>query len=383
MALRIGIIGCGGIAGMHVRGYRVCSDVELVACADLVLERAKNFAGAHNIPRVYDDYKKMLANERLDAVSICTPNYAHCDPTCDALAAGINVLCEKPIAMNADEAACMVRAAHKSKAVLSIGHHLRFQPFIQYAKRMLAGGELGDIYFGRSHALRRRGIPGWGAFHIKAKSGGGPLIDIGVHSLDLIIWLMGSPEPETVTGSVYTQFGNKPEYFSPHGNYRREEYDVEDFACGLVKFTNGASLMLEASWAGHLPELEHHPQVLLGNKGGMQVNPFGANLPPLKVFMTREEALIDVEPHGFPAVEPHIEEVKYWVSCVRGENPVLVKPEESLNVQRIIDALYKSSESRREVLVEPASKLNGASGNGNGTPRKKAVGKTRAKVKAR
>src|SRR5262249_42673414 len=149
------------------------------------------------------------------------------------------------IAMNSEEAQKMVNASRAFKQMLTIGHHMRFLPVCQYLKRMIDHGELGHIYYGRSHALRRRGVPGWGQFHIKSKSGGGPLIDLGVHTLDLIIWLMGSPRPRAVSGSVYTHFGNRHSYFNPHGTYRREEYDVEDFACGMVKFSNGCTLTLE------------------------------------------------------------------------------------------------------------------------------------------
>lgn len=352
MPVRIGLIGCGGIAGLHMRGYKECGDaLKFVACCDIIPERAQNFVKTHGFARAYTDYRKMLASEKLDAISVCTPNYAHCEPTVAALEAGIHVLCEKPIAMNAFEAQMMVDAANRSGAMLTIGHQMRFFPAVQHLKKMLDAGELGEIYFGRSLALRRRGIPGWGQFHIKEKSGGGPLIDIGVHALDLIMWLMGSPEPANVMGSVYTHFGNKKEFHSPWGDYRREEYDVEDFACGMVKFRSGSTLLLEASWAGHLPEPETFPQMLLGDRGGAVVNPF-VSTKQLRVFMSRGEALVDVEPHGFPQVEAHIEELKHWVACLQGKKEVLVRPEESLNVQLVLDAVYQSSETGREVVIE-------------------------------
>lgn len=360
MSLKLGIIGCGGIAGFHVRGYKLCEGVELTACADIRPERAQKFVSEHGFARAYDNATKMLDSEKLDLVSVCTPNYAHCEPTIAALKRNINVLCEKPIAMNAREALRMVQAARASKGLLTIGHNFRFLPFAQYLKRMLDAGELGHIYFGRSHALRRRGIPGWGEFHMKEKSGGGPLIDIGVHALDLILWLMGSPQPASVSGSVYTKFGNRDDFHAAWGEYRRKDYTVEDFACGLVKFHNGATLSLEASWAAHLPENETFPQLLLGDRGGAMVNMFGGTGPVLKIMMSRADALVDMEPHSFPQVDTHMEEIKYWVGCVRGENPVLVKPEESLNVQRIMDGVYKSSETGREVIVPglPAEKAD-------------------------
>lgn len=352
MGLKIGIIGCGAIAGIHVRGYRQAEDVEIVACSDLLADRASTFAKTHSIPLSYDSYETMLETEKLDAVSICTPNYAHCGPTLLALQAGVHVLCEKPIAMNAEEAHLMVEAAHCSSGLLTIGHHMRFLPASRYLKQMIDDGDLGKIYFGKSQALRRRGVPGWGQFHIKSKSGGGPLIDLGVHTLDLITWLMGSPQPTVVSGSVYTKLGNQSHFYNPHGTYRREDYDVEDFAAGLIKFSNGATLTLEASWAAHLPQTETYEQTLLGDAGGATINPFVEADQSLRVYMSRGEALLDVKPHAFATVEAHIEELKHWVKCIRGEAAVLVKPEESLNVQRIIDSLYVSSDSGREVVLE-------------------------------
>ena len=345
----MGIVGCGGIAGLHAKGYQQCKDVTIVACSDLDKARAQTFAATHNIPGVYDDYKKLLETEKLDAISVCTPNYAHCAPTVVALAAGVNVMCEKPIAMNAAEALEMVKAAKKYRRLLTIGHHMRFYHVSQHLKKLIEAGDLGDIYFGRSWALRRRWVPGWGAFHIKKKSGGGPLIDIGVHALDLIVWLMGSPKPESVSGSVYTKLANQPEFFTPWGNnYKREEYDVEDFACGMVKFSGGASLLLEASWAAHIPEQETQAQLLLGDKAGARINP-GNSAAPLSIYSSGGEAISDRNFAGFPETEPHIAEIAHWVACLRGEKQVLVKPEESLNIQRIIDSLYLSSKRKREV----------------------------------
>ncbi len=355
MTIKIGIIGTGKVSALfHMPGYRACDDVEVVACSDISLERAQAFANEFEIPNAYDDYIKMLESEKLDAVSVCTPNYAHADPTIAALRAGVHVLCEKPIATNSNSAALMVATAHETGKMLTVGHHMRFMPSAQFLKKIIVNGELGQIYYGRSHALRRRLVPGWGQFHIKSKSGGGPLIDIGVHALDLIVWLMGSPTAVTVSGSVYTKFGHRPDFYNPYGTYRREEYDVEDFASAFIRFDNGSSLMLEASWATHLKEEEAFPQVILGDQGGAELIPFSKPpaATPLRILKSRDEALIDIIPSGLPEVKPHTEEIKYWCSCLRGENDVLVKAEESLNIQRVLDAIYLSSEIGAEVKIE-------------------------------
>ena len=361
MGLRVGIVGCGAIASAHVRGYRASEDVDIVACSDISLERAQKFATEKEIPKPYENFIRMFETERLDAVSVCTPNYAHCEPTVEALKRGIHVLCEKPIAMNSEEAQKMVDAARAYKSMLTIGHHMRFLPVSQFLKRMIEQGELGHIYYGRSHALRRRGVPGWGQFHIKSKSGGGPLIDLGVHTLDLIIWLMGSPRPRSVSGSVYTQFGNRQTFYNPHGTYHREDYDVEDFACGMVKFTNGCTLTLEASWAAHLKDEEVYPQTILGDKGGAELMPFtvAKAATSVRIFQSRDEALVNIEPTAFAVVDAHVEELKHWVKCVRGEAEVLVRAEESLNVQRILDSIYLSSQEGREIRIDEVHELSG------------------------
>ena len=354
MPIRIGIIGCGGIAGQHVRGYATCPDVEVIACADITMERAREFASKYGVPRAYGDYRLMLEQEKLDAVSVCTPNYAHCEPTVAALEAGLHVLVEKPVAMNTAEAERMLEASRKANKMLTVGHHFRFVPFIQFIRRRIEEGLLGDVYFGRSHALRRRGVPGWGQFHIRDKSGGGPLIDIGVHALDCILWLMGSPQPATITGKTYTMFGNRVSFYSAWGNYKRDEFDVEDFATGFVRFTNGATLTLTASWAAHIEENEDFSQLILGDRGGIVLRPFGPGAG-VRIQSSRDEALLDIVPTGFPEKEPHIEEIQHWVACLRGEATPLVKAEECVNVQRIIDGVYRSSDLGREIRVEEIS----------------------------
>jgi len=355
MTIKIGIIGTGKVASVfHIPGYHASEDVEIVACSDLDANRAADFAKEHGIPHSYGDYNQMLKAEKLDAVSICTPNYAHADPTVACLKAGVHVLCEKPIAINSSDALRMVEAARETGKMLTIGHHMRFLPYAQFLKKIINNGELGQIYYGRSHALRRRLIPGWGQFHIKSKSGGGPLIDIGVHALDLIVWLMGSPTAVTVSGAVYTKFGHRPDFYNPYGTYRREDYDVEDFASAFIRFDNGSTLALEASWATHLKEEEAFPQILLGDLGGAEFIPLSKPpvSTPLRILKSRDEALMDLIPSGLPEIKPHTEEIKYWVSCIRGENEVLVKAEESLNIQRILDAIYLSSEQSREVRID-------------------------------
>jgi predicted dehydrogenase len=344
MAIRIGIIGTGGIAEFHLRGYQCAREVELVACCDVMKDRGKAFAGRFGFKRSYTDYREMLAKEDLDGISVCTPNYAHKDPTIAALKRNISVLCEKPIAMNAKEAKAMVEASRKSKGLLTIGHHFRFQPANQALKRMVDAGDLGSVYYARSQSTRRVGIPGWGAFHIKEKSAGGPMIDIGVHALDLTLWLMGFPGIQSVTGQTYTKFGKTKEQYHTWGKIDPKTFTVEDFACGMARLSNGATLLIESAWASHTKE-ETFLQVVLGDKGGVTAYPH-------KAYTVRNGNHIDIEFSQLPEVDAHAEEVIWFVDCIRGEKEILVRPEESYQTMQLIDAIYKSSETGKEVVIK-------------------------------
>jgi len=342
--IKIGVVGTGGIADFHLRGYQSVKDVELVACCDVQEDRVKAFAEKYGFKRHYNDYRKMLAIEDLDGISICTPNYAHKEPAIIALKRDINVLCEKPIAMNAKEAKAMVEAAQKSKGLLTIGQHFRFDPKNQALKRMVEAGDLGTVYYGRSHSTRRVGIPGWGAFHIKEKSAGGPMIDIGVHALDLTLWLMGFPGIESVSGQTYTKFGNTKEQYHTWGKLDPKTYTVEDFACGMARLRNGASLLIESAWATHT-EKESFLQIVLGDKGGLTAYPH-------KAYTVRNGNHIDIEFREIPEVQPHEEEVIWFVDCIRGEKEIVVHAEEAYQTMQLIDAVYRSAETGKEVIVK-------------------------------
>ncbi|MEK7765515.1 MAG: Gfo/Idh/MocA family oxidoreductase, partial [bacterium] len=253
--IRVGVIGSGGIAqAVHFPGWQKTEGVEIVACCDTREGTAREAARKFNVPQVYTDFKQMLREQKLDAVSVCTPNAFHMAPTLAALSAGVHVLCEKPIAMNAVQGRAMCAAAKKARRLLMIGLNNRFNGGSQALKRFVEAGELGKVYYGRVQALRRRGVPGWGVFIRKDMSGGGPLADIGVHLLDLALWLMGHPEPVTVSGNAYCNFGKRSNIFAPWGEWDPKQYTVEDLGVGFVRFKNGATLSLEASWAAHIDE---------------------------------------------------------------------------------------------------------------------------------
>ena len=346
--IRVGIIGSGGIArSVHIPNYQKIEGVKVMACCDAVPKLAKSCAEEFNIPFSFTDYREMLKEVELDIVSVCTPNFMHKEPTIAALKAGVNVMCEKPIAMNGVEGRAMVEAAKQSGKKLAMGLMTRQQSDMQALKRAVDGGELGEIYFAKAHAMRRRGIPGWGVFGEKDKQGGGPLIDIGVHIMDSALWLLGHPKPIAVSGKTYTKFGTRKDVLGLMGQWNTETFTVEDFAVGLVRFENGATMEIESSFAANI-EHDMMDIKLLGDKGG-------ASLHPLKIYTERNRTLYDITPVFLPRVASHEQNIRKFVEAIREGTEVPVPGEDGLMVTEIIDAIYKSSDENREVRVGEAA----------------------------
>ena len=342
--LRVGIIGAGGIAsGVHIPNYLNSGyKVEIVAIADVIVDRAQQVAEQFTIPHVFTSYKEMLKNVELDAISVCVPNKFHAEATIAALEAGCHVLCEKPPAMTVEEAQLMVKAASDSGKILTYGFHYRYRPEVEIAKSFIDAGEMGDIYSARIHAIRRRGIPGWGVFTNKELQGGGPLIDIGVHMLDTALYLMGYPEPEVVLGKIHQQIGHK-KGVGLFGEWDFENYTVEDMAVGMVTFKNGATLTLETAFAANVEKDETMQVSLMGNKGG-------ADIFPLKIYQEKYNTLIDSTPAYLPEVNGHQLEINQFVACcLEGKTP-LSTPEQGLIIQKIVNAIYESAETGKAIV---------------------------------
>jgi len=346
--VRIGVIGTGGIAnGAHLPGYsQIPDECEIFAMCDILPEPLANTKAKYpNVPHTVSDYKELLAMPEIDGVSVCTPNFAHHQITMDALAAGKNVLCEKPIAMNAVQGAEMVAAARKAGKILQIGYNSRFAPSNQALKRYIDAGELGDIYYARAQALRVRGIPGWGVFIDKEKQGGGPLIDIGVHMLDLTLWFMGHPKPIAASGVTYQKFGKRSDVVGFMGQWDHTKFTVEDFAAALIRFDNGATVMLESSFVANLKQ-EAQNVTLLGTDGG-------AEAYPLSLTQEKHRTMVSYEPKipGGNNLNTHYAEMKAFVECIRDGKEPLVTGEHGLMVAQIMDAIYQSSEEGKEVRI--------------------------------
>lgn len=342
----IGIIGSGGIAqAAHMPGYAAYPDLcRIVAVADINPEVAKAAAEKFNVPHVFTDYRDLLKLKEVDAVSVCTPNYLHKQPTIDALEAGKHVLVEKPMAMNAQEGREMLAAAKRTGKKLQVALNMRFSTGVRTIKRFIDAGKLGEIYYARAQALRRRGIPGWGVFTQKDKQGGGPLIDIGVHILDATLFFMGHPKPVSVSGMTYTKFGTREGVVGLMGQWDPKTYTVEDFAVGLVRFENEATLVIESSFCANI-EHDIFNTTILGTEGGAQLN-------PLKLFREEEQTLLDITPYGLREVNSHQQEVYAFLQAIINDTEPEVTAEQGLMATEIIDAIYASAETGKEVVLK-------------------------------
>jgi predicted dehydrogenase len=348
--LRVGLIGAGAIAEQkHLPYWRELEAegrVEIAAICDVIPERAASEAAKCAGADAYTDHKKMLRDQRFDIIDVCTQNRLHAPLTIDGLNAGANVLVEKPMAMNARECEQMIAAAKKNKRKLMVAQHMRFESAHMKLKEVVQSGQLGEIYTANTWWLRRRGIPGWGKFHIKKESLGGPLIDIGVHMMDLTIWLMGSPKPVSASGKVYRMFGDRPGLYNAEWGvpYDVREFDVEDFCTAMIRFEKGITLQLSVSWAANIDE-EKDGLYILGDKAGIATNPAG-------IYSADGSSLTSTKFDYLDPNEGHQAEIRHFTECVERNLPVMVQPEESLRIQRIIDAIYESSAKNREVAIK-------------------------------
>jgi predicted dehydrogenase len=250
------------------------------------------------------------------------------------------------MAMNAAECRAMIKASTKAKRKLMTGQHMRFEAASEKLKDVVESGRLGQIYSANATWLRRRGIPGWGKFHIRKESLGGPLIDIGVHVMDLAVWLMGCPRPVAASGKVYRMFGDRKDLCNGEWGetYPPREFDVEDYASAYVRFENDITMTMEVSWAANIPE-ERGGISILGDKAGITTTPPG-------LYSYEGRALTTTKFDWLPVQEGHRMEVRHFTECIEQKLPVRVQPVESLRIQQIIDAIYESSKRNREVAIK-------------------------------
>jgi predicted dehydrogenase len=331
--LRIGIIGVGGIAlGRHIPAFLQLNDrCEITALSDVNFDRARETAEKYNIPHVFEDYHELFSE--VDAVCICTPNKFHAEITIAAFEAGVHVLCEKPMALRAEECEAMVTASKKADKVLAIAYHYRFMKEAQAAKKAMQ--EVGTPLVVRVQALRRRKVPGWGVFTNKDLQGGGSLIDYGCHLLDLALWLMGNPNHLTVTGTAYNALSKIPDQVNQWGSFNHETFNVDDHVTAYLQFENGASMLFETSWAANIKDDMEHLSIS-GIDGGVSVFPF-------ELYTTKNGMLFTSEAAWLPGEEePGLSQAKNFIHTCLGLEELVVKPEEALQVSQIIDRIYAS-----------------------------------------
>ncbi len=363
--LKIGIIGCGGIAnGKHMPSLAQVKDVEMVAFCDIMEEKAVKAKDQYGTPdaRVYTDYKELLQDESIDIVHVCTPNRSHADISIDALHAGKNVMCEKPMAKNALDARRMVEAAKETGKKLTVGYQHRHKAESIFLKSAIEDGQLGDIYYAQALALRRRGTPNWGVFLNEYEQGGGPLIDIGTHSLDLTLYLMNNYKPRMVVGTTYKELTN-PNCGNPWGPWDEKQHTVEDSAFGFIVMENGATIQLMSSWALNLSDkVAEGSTVLCGNKAGAQIKNGVLSLNKDE-YGRLVDILPDTKAGGVAFYEGHKEtpqltEATRWIDAVRNDTEPVVTPEQACVVSEILDAIYLSAKSGKPVYFENGRRID-------------------------
>jgi predicted dehydrogenase len=313
-------------------------DVEIVAMCDVSAAAIKK-AQARGIEtkHIFKDYREMMRMPDLDAVVIGLPNYLHAPVSIAALKAGKHVLCEKPIAESVASGKKIVDAAKRSrKAFFMMGYNNRFRGDSQWLKKCVEAGELGRIYYAKCGWVRRVGIPGGLSWFTKKKeAGGGPMIDLGVHVMDLTMWLMGFPKPVSAFGASYAELGPRGVGYWGKPSFGKQ-YEVEDLAHGLVKFANGASMVVETSWAQHT-EKERVYVELYGTEGG-------ACLEPLTLFSSKNGGHSDAKIQP-PDVKQQEEELKHFIGCIREGKQPMCTAEQGLVTMKIIDGIYKSAKT--------------------------------------
>jgi predicted dehydrogenase len=347
--LRVAVIGCGGISETHIRALQGFPEVELVAGVDVKSDRLKLMEEKYGLKGLFTDWKKMLKEVKPDAVTICTPNGVHSAPAIDAANAGCHVIVEKPMAMNPAECQKMIDASRKNRKKLVVGFQYRYHPNTDYLVRAKEDGRFGKVMFVKCVALRRRGIPNWGVFGQKQLQGGGPMIDIGVHVIEMAHYVMGSPNPVAASGNTWTYMGNKKsDVVSQWPNWDYKTYTVEDLAIGQIRFDNGAILHIEAMFAGHIKE-DVWNFTLMGDKGGCQWD------PPM-IFTDRSGTMVNESPAyvGTKTDFPYLFGLKLrnFVDGCLHDTPLKAPGEAGLAVQKILDGVYRAADAGKEVGIK-------------------------------
>lgn len=357
--LKVALVGTGNICHAHVGAYLKRDDVEIISCADINLDKAKAFAEKYNIPKVFNSVEELLAGSDPDFVDVCTWPAAHAVVSIAAANAGKHVLCEKPTCHNMEDALKLREAVKKNGVLFQLAVPLRYGNAAQHARKLVDDGVLGDVFYGKTAYVRQRGIPG-GWFSCTKYAGGGPIIDIGVHRIDLAWFLMGCPKPVSVSATASYRIGD----------YRDEElkeqlanggatvsadnawagsfvpdykFDVEDSACGFFRFENGASLYFETSWSFNGPE--SFATQIAGDKAGFTLEPF-------KLYTADGAELKEEEITGIEETGIFYNEIDHFINCIRTGTTPSSDIEQAVQMEAMLCGIYESAKAGKEIELK-------------------------------
>ena len=349
--LTIAIVGCGAFAQFFVPLFKAHPNTEKVYVCDIIPERAEEAAKAYGTPdaKTYTDYKELLKDTTIDVVHVCTPNRSHSFITVDALEAGKHVMCEKPMAINSVEAKKMLDAAARTGKKLTIGYQSRFRDDSLFLKKEAEDGTFGDIYYAKATALRRRAVPTWGVFLNEYEQGGGPLIDIGTHALDLTLWMMNNYKPKYCVGTTYHKLNKDTNQGNAWGNWDPDKFTVEDSAFGFVVMENGATIVLESAWALNTLDVHEAVTSICGTLAGADM------LNGLRINGIRQGRQYVMEPsfkaggaafnEGKRGESAADREERLWIEAVRNGTDPMTLPEQAFCVTRILEGIYESAKT--------------------------------------
>jgi len=343
----VAVVGAGAIGHDHIASFNLHPSAKVIAVADVSMDRARQAAEKFGITGVVSDYRLLLARDDIDIISIAVPNYLHATVALDALRAGKHVMLDKPMTTNARDAARLVSEAAKRKLLLMIGQSMRFPSEVQTARQLVEQGVLGDVYHAKTAWNRRAGIPRIGSWFTQRKyAGGGCIYDIGVHALDRVLYVLGDFDAAAVSGQTYSRLGTLG---LGDGNWGKGEidpkkpFDVDDLAVALIKLKSGRTVLLEASWAAHQAQPDIQFTQLYGTAAGLI-------LPPLQIFRNGKLGYTTELVRNLPNLV-NTNRMVHFVDVLLGKAKAFVKPRESLAVQKILDAIYVSAASGREVRI--------------------------------
>jgi predicted dehydrogenase len=347
--VNVAVIGAGAIGLDHIASFQKHPRAKVAAVAEVSPERGREAAGRFGIPELVSDYKKLLANADIDVFSIALPNYLHASVALAALKAGKHVMLDKPMATRAVDAARLVAEAKKQKRLLMVGQNNRFTAEVQTARQLINDGVLGDVYHAKTAWARRAGIPRIGSWFTQRQlAGGGATYDIGVHALDRCLYLLGEFDAATVSGQTYAKFGPRG---LGNANWGKSEilnenaFDVDDLSVALIKLKSGRTVLLEASWAAHQPMPDFNGTQLFGTEAGIL-------FPPLQLFRGTPRGYVSELVNTGDKLVGTTNRMVHFIDCLLGKAQAFVKPEESLAVQKILDAIYLSAKTGREVRIK-------------------------------